>query len=599
MLLRTKLLLPPLPPDLIARPQIVDTLNHALNRTLTLVSAPAGFGKTTGVCQWLQNSSRPAAWVSLDRDDSDFERFLHYLVAALQTIFPSFGAGAFRLFQEDQAPTLDEIATILCNDLLEIPGEFILVLDDYHLIQEQAVHHLLEKMIDYFPAHGHLVLISRADPLLPLTRWRGRGQLIELRAAELRFTTNEIAVYLRQACGLSAVTSKVVSELAHQTEGWITGLRLLAPTLSKNNALPAGYTWSNPHIWSYLVEEVLAFQPPAVQTFLLQTSILEWLCPSLCDAVLHDTAHSTASVNEQAEPSPVESQSRDILEALRRANLFVVVIDEAKNHYRYHPLFQGLLQQQLRASLTEDEIADLHRRAGEWLASADEIEPALSHLLTAGQVDRAVALVEESIQSLLAAEAYAKLDRWIDLLPEERVRRRPALLLARTWQQRYRFRPGAVIMQLKQMAALLDEGGVADPLIERTHRAQIDTLHSEYYYWLGDFDQSAVFAEQALTALPVNMIECRALAVSYLALSRQANGHLSDALQQLNSFMANEAAGNSFLETRALMAIQLVYYLSGHLGLLDQVSERVIKVATGCNLASGVAWGHYFQGIIA
>lgn len=598
MLLRTKLLLPTLSSDLLDRPQIVDILNQALNRTLTLVSAPAGFGKTTGVCQWLQSRSQLVAWLSLDRDDSDFERFLHYLVAALQTISPSFGADALYLLQTEHPPALDDIATILCNDLLEIPAEFIVVLDDYHLVQEQTVHRLLEKLIDYFPTHGHLVLISRADPLLPLARWRGRGQLTEIRTTELRFTTSEITAYLRQIRGLSAVTPKVVSELAHQTEGWITGLRLLAPTLPENNRLPGSYTWSNPHIWSYLVEEVLALQSPAVQTFLLQTSILEWLCPALCDAVLHDATGATPAAENQAGSFPAGSQSRDILESLRQANLFVVPIDEAKNHYRYHPLFQGLLQQRLRVSLTEAEIAALHRRAGEWLAESGEIELALSHMLAAGQIDRVVALVEESLQILLAAEAYRKLDRWIELLPKEYIRQQPVLLLTQAWQQRYRFRLGAVVKLLKQATALLDNGAVADPQLERVYRARIDAMYSEYYFGMGDYPQSSHCAEQALATLPPSAVQCRALAISYLGLSRQAMGHLSDALQILNSFMANEASGDPFLETRTLVAIQFVYYLSGHFGLLDQVSERVIKVATMCSLSSGVAWGHYFQGII-
>jgi LuxR family maltose regulon positive regulatory protein len=318
-ILATKLYIPRLRPNMVSRPRLLERLNEGLHRNLTLISAPAGFGKTTLVSEWLASSPRPAAWLSLDEGENDPSRFLTYLVAAVQTIAPHSGEGLLGALHTPQPPT-EAMLTTLLNDLTTISGDFILVLDDYHVLEAKEVDLALAFLVEHLRWQMHLVIVTREDPPLPLARLRARGYLTELRAADLRFTPSEAAAFLIQVMGLRLSTEDIAA-LEQRTEGWIAGLQLAALSLQgleDATSLIRSFTGSHHFVLDYLLEEVLGYQPEHIQQFLLRTSILDRLCGTLCEAVLLGPAGSGQAT----------------LNYLEHANLFMVPLDKERRWYR-------------------------------------------------------------------------------------------------------------------------------------------------------------------------------------------------------------------------------------------------------------------------
>jgi LuxR family transcriptional regulator, maltose regulon positive regulatory protein len=357
-ILATKLYLPQLRSHVVSRPRLITRLNEGLQGKLTLISAPAGFGKTTLVSQWLAGCGRPAAWLSLDAWENDPARFLTYLIAALQTLEATIGAGVVNVLQSPQPPSTESILTTLLNDITAISDEFILVLDDYHVIEAKPVGQALTSLVEHLPPHMHLVIVTREGPPLPLARLRARGYLSELRAADVRFTPAEAAEFLNQVMGLT-LSAEHIAALERRTEGWIADLQLAALSLQGHQdatSFIASFTGSHQFVMDYLVEEVLGQQSESVQTFLLRTSILDHLCGPLCDAVVLDSAPCGQAT----------------LEYLERANLFTIPLDNERRWYRYHHLFADLLRLRLRQSVTsspgeaESQVNALHIRASVW-----------------------------------------------------------------------------------------------------------------------------------------------------------------------------------------------------------------------------------------
>ncbi len=421
-LLRTKLFAPPLRPNLVPRPRLIGRLNEGMHGKLTLVSAPAGFGKTTLVLAWLDQVERPAAWLSLDEGDNDPLRFLSYFVTALQGILIAnaassagdgeFGAKVIAQLQSPQPPPLEMLLTQLINELSAAAQNVIFVLDDYHLISARPVHDALTFLLDHLPQQMHLVITTREDPPLPLSRLRVRGELSELRAADLRFTPAEAAQFLNQVMDRH-IAEEDVAALEQRTEGWIAGLQMAALSMQGQkdaHDFIQSFTGSHHFVLDYLVEEVLDRQPPGVQTFLLQTSILERLCGPLADAVVQDFSES----------------GQDTLEALDRANLFIIPLDNERRWYRYHHLFADLLRRRLGQD-TDVTVEELHRRASQWLeANGLEIE-AFQHAAAAGDIENAARLVEGEGMPLHYRGAMTQVMSWLESLPAEALAARPSL----------------------------------------------------------------------------------------------------------------------------------------------------------------------------
>ena len=411
-LLETKLQVPRRRRDLVARPRLSERLSRGAESALTLVSAPAGFGKTTLLADWLATTAakgRSAAWLSLDQRDNDPALFWTYLVAALKTAAPGVGADALSLLQSPQPPIEAVVATLL-NDLSAISNDVVLVLDDYHLIDAREVQDGMAFLLEHLPPQIHLVIAGRADPALPLARLRGRGELIEIRAADLRFTPEEVAAYLNGAMGL-ALTAQDVAALEGRTEGWIAALQMAALSMQGRDDVAgfiAGFAGDDRYIVDYLAEEVLQRQPEHVQHFLLQTSVLDRLSGPLCDAVTG------------------QNGGKARLAALERGNLFLMPLDDHRRWYRYHRLFADVLQAHLLDERPDD-VPELHRRASLWYEQNGEPSEAIRHALAAEDFERAADLIELSIPALRRDRREVTLRRWLEAIPDELVRVRPVL----------------------------------------------------------------------------------------------------------------------------------------------------------------------------
>ena len=415
--LETKLYVPRPRDGWVTRARLVERLDRGAGSKLVLVSAPAGFGKTTLLTEWLAASSRSgkgsAAWLSLDAGDNDPAHFWTYVIAGLRTLVPTMGGTALDLLQAPQALPVEAVLTTLLNDLAAVDDEVVLVLDDYHLIEAREVHEAMAFLLDHLPPQLHLVIASRADPPLPLARLRARGELVEVRAADLRFTAEEAASYLNGAMALHLDAAEVTT-LEGRTEGWIAALQLAALSMQgRDDAADfiAGFAGDDRYVVDYLVEEVVQRQPEEVRDFLLHTSLLSRLSGPLCDAVVGDTG------------------GRSMLHRLERGNLFLVPLDDQRRWYRYHHLFADVLKARLLDE-RPDLVPVLHRRASHWYAENGEPAEAIRHATAGGDVQRAADLVELNLAAVRRDRQEPLLRRWLEALPDDVIRMRPVLCVA-------------------------------------------------------------------------------------------------------------------------------------------------------------------------
>ncbi len=412
-LLETKLYAPRPRRGLVSRPRLSARLGHGVESKLTLISAPAGFGKSTLLAEWLGSRSAEqgsVAWLSLDEGDNDPRSFWSYLIRALQTVAPGLAASALSLVQGPQSPPIEAILAALLNELSAVRADIVLVLDDYHMVDVHDVQDGMAFLLEHLPAQLHLVITTRADPALPLARLRARGELVEIRAADLRFTPDEAEAYLNGMMGLD-LAARDVTALEGRTEGWIAALQLAALSIQGRDDIAgfiAGFAGDDRYIVDYLVEEVLQRQPERVRSFLLQTSILGRLTGPLCDAV---TGHDGGKA---------------MLEALDRENLFLVSLDDRRRWYRYHQLFGDVLRAHLLDERS-DQVSGLHRRASEWHEQNGERSEAIRHALAAGELARAADLIELAVPVMRQTRQEATVLGWLQALPKDLIQRRPVL----------------------------------------------------------------------------------------------------------------------------------------------------------------------------
>ena len=416
-LLQTKLYVPRSPRSLVPRPRLSERLDHGTASKLTLISAPAGFGKTTLLADWLTarppNRSRAVAWLSLDGGDNDAQTFWTYVIGALNTVAPDVGAGALALLNAPRRPPIHATLTLLVNDVAALDYDIVLVLDDYHVIEAPEVQSGMAFLLDHLPEPLHLVIVTRADPALPVARLRACGQVVEARAADLRFTPDEVADYLNGAMGLG-LTAPQLAALEGRTEGWIAALQLAALSLQGRDDMAgfiAGFAGDDRYVVDYLIEEVVQQQPVPVQAFLLQTSILARLSGALCDAVTGQRG------------------GKAMLEALDRRNLFLIPLDDQRRWYRYHHLFADVLRARLLDE-QPDHLLSLHRLASAWFEQNGEPSVAIGHALAGEDFGRAADLVERAVPAMRRDRQETTARDWMALLPDELIRARPVLAVS-------------------------------------------------------------------------------------------------------------------------------------------------------------------------
>lgn len=544
-LIQTKLYHPLVPVDLVSRPRLIERLNEGFRsgNKLTLVSAPAGYGKTSLVAEWLRQKDQPFAWLTLDEADNDPARFFVYLLAALQRAYPNIGQTAQAMLQAPQPPPSEPLLASLLNDISETPHLF--VLDDYHVIEESAIHEAVTFLLDHMPSQMHLVIATRADPPLPVARLRGRGQMTELHAVDLRFTPDEVRAFLNEVMGLTLSAGQVVA-LERRTEGWIAGLQMAALSMRGRDDVSGfiqAFTGSHRYILDYLTEEVLNRQSEDIQAFLLHTSILDRLTGSLCIMVTEQTdSHST-------------------LEALEAANLFMIPLDEERRWYRYHPLFADLLRQRLRRE-EGNLVPELHRRASEWFQERGLIPEAVSHALAAGDSERAASLIEQAAWLMMAPRDMKTLLGWLEILSHEVVRSRPRLGIAHAWALAVSGQWDAV------------EPSLADVDIQHV-QGEAAAVRAYIALRQGDITGTIKLAQQALEQLPAEDIFLRATVALDLGVAYSSKGEPAAAGSVLNEATTlSRAAGLPYL---ALAAMSTLGHVQDTQGLLHRAVETQRK----------------------
>jgi LuxR family maltose regulon positive regulatory protein len=584
-ILTTKLHIPSLRRNLVPRQQLLERLDQGLHHKLTIVSAPAGFGKTTLLGAWihsLEASGSPAVkvgWISLDEGDNDPARFSAYLVAALQGIEVSIGQVGGDALESAGAYLQESHLVKLINQVAVLPQALVLVLDDYHLITSQVIHKAVTFLIDHLSENLHLVLATRADPPLRLPRLRARGHLTELRQSDLRFTTEEAAAFLNNVMGLD-LSAKDVAALEGRTEGWIAGLQMAALSMRTRvqtrgrqdlSEFVESFTGSHRFILEYLVEEVLEQQTPAARAFLLKTSILDRLTGTLCDALLQDTTderNGTEAV--PLSPTPGASSSQRLLEQLDAANLFILSLDEERVWYRYHRLFSDLLRRRLAQALP-DQVPVLHRRASHWYQEAGMVEKAIDHALAAGDVDRATSLIEAEAEATLKRSEVTTFLDWMEQLPVEEIRARPALVLLHA-------------------AALLTGGRSLDTVAVRIRDVEeyrdlkpgsVSALLGYYEILRGQVPLAAVHAAHALRDLPEDDLLWRNLATLSLSTCQLAAGDLEASSQTLDELArVGRETGNVLMAVGGLVYLALFSIRRTQLHEAKTIYVRALELAS-------------------
>jgi len=496
-ILRAKLYVPRVRLDAVPRARLRERLDEGVRGELTVVSAPAGFGKTTLLADWSRRSELPVAWVSLDERDDDPVRFFSYLIAAIGTVHEGFG-GATHAFLGSlrSGEELEPVVTALSNEIVELPRDFVLVLDDYHSIRSDTVHKALASILDHSPPPMRLVVAGRASPPLPLPRLRARGRLTELGARDLRFTPEEATDFLDRTMGLD-LTGERVAALEKKTEGWIAGLQLAAHALrgGENGDEPVEvFASSARHVFDYLADEVLSGQPEDVREFLLMTSVVETLNASLCEALTETDG------------------GQEMLERLERDNLFLVPLDEEGRYYRYHHLFAAFLRERLRRAYP-DAVPGLHRRAGLWNEDDGCISGSVEHFLAAGDFDRAADVIEEEAGARRRYVDASLLLRWLGTLPDGLVRQRPQLCLLHAWALAHSGELEGAERRLRDTEEALNlgdgasTGGLSDE--ERTMLGEISIVRARMAAMREDAPRTTELSNRALDLLPEDELHLR------------------------------------------------------------------------------------------
>lgn len=585
-IIRTKLICPQTPGDFVPRTELIEYLNQQSQRPLTIISAPAGYGKSTLASSWVQSLSKPYGWLSLDEHDDDLTLFINYFVAALQTLFPDIGHEVLQLTKTASNPSIRMLAGSLLNDLNEISTPFMLVLDDYHLIRKTAIHDFLIELLCYPPSSIHIILCTRQDPPLPIISMQAQSLVLTVRGRDLSFSTQETAVFLQKTVKIP-LTNNTISHLAKLTEGWITGLRLVALSL-RTQEEPADFVANlsqNPYqITKYLVEEVLAQLEPDKKDFLLKTSVLNRFCDSLCLAV-------TQSNKED------NYDSTSYLGWLQDANLFLIPLDNQRTWFRYHHLFQQHLQQQAELYFPPEEITQLHQRASKWFAEHNYIDEALHHALAGNDIETAVSLIAEDRHTLIDQEQFHHLGQRLKMFDPQTVAQYPQLQIIKAWLLNINARYDEEIAVLDAVEKQLKEISLP-PHISQPIYGEIHAFRTDIADIYANGLEMLTHADQALALLPENWhyvySAIQALKASGLALT----GQVDQAEAYIQARLVNPDSQNLRYRLLLLFGLITTHWLQLDLYQMRVVSTQFLQLSQKYNLPQAIGFANYFLGCI-
>jgi LuxR family maltose regulon positive regulatory protein len=592
-LLKTKLYVPLVRPEWVSRPRLVEHLSQGSHHKLAIISAPAGFGKTTLLSEWVMHHH--VAWVSLDEGDNDPIRFWSHVIAALQTLpdlnDAGVGQASLAMLQATEPSPTEALLVGLINEVAGLPATprqdrpYILVLDDLHLITNAQIHQGLVFLVDNLPPQMHLVVSGRADPPWPLASLRARRELTEIRTPDLRFTPEEATAFLNETMGLH-LASQDITALEERTEGWVAGLQMAAISVRERerrqgaqgvSGFVKAFSASNRFVLDYLVEEVLDHQPPELLDFLLKTSILARLTAPLCEAVLDGEQETKDGTPSPSPPNP-RPKAQQILERLEAANLFIIPLDDERHWYRYHHLFADLLRRRLRQQVGPGGIAHLHHRASEWYGQSGYIPEAVRHALAAGDFEQAADLVE---QNLLVFRDHGELPmvvKWLDSFPETVLQARPWLCIAKAWMLAYVGQLDATEPLLQCAEQGLDGLAVSE---QRSHaKGHIAAIRCYVRLFRGDLTTAAQWGRSALEFLPEQDVQTRRYAATSLASALRLAGDIPAAVDVLTAALAfgQKGAGDQAV-VRILCALGGMQRIQGKIGQAAVTCRQAIQFA--------------------
>jgi LuxR family maltose regulon positive regulatory protein len=586
-IIQTKLQPPRLTSDFVVRPLLFEKLNSGLEKKLTLVSAPAGYGKTTLIASWVKIIPFKAIWISLEENDNDLLYFLQYLIAAIRNHFPASCKETLKLAQADYSPPPELLAALFINDINEIGVSIMLAVDDFHHIHDTSIRDFVSALLTNQPSNLHIVLLSRSDPLLPLSSLRASGQLLEIRAPDLRFEDDQAQSFLEKSSEMP-VDFETVAAVNAITEGWITGLRLIVLAVSNQDdlakILAKSRSSSVSFVNEYLFSEVLGRLSESLRSFMLRISILDRLSASLCDVVL-------------ADENPDDS-NRAFLERLRNENVFLIPLDTNKQWYRFHHLFQALLVKELKANYSDKQIEELHRRASIWFAKEGLIDEAIHHSLAAHDLEMAANFVEQQSQNLLNSLDRHTLERWLSLLPKKIIWRRSRLIIAVAWLLFREWRLNAMDEALNDAASMLGTEALHEKeiLAIKGQIASLQALSACFNH--RDFERGRELAENALVWLPPFAHGARSIAMGSLSVAQQALGDQDGAVSFLEKILYSPAY-SSLAKIQAFTGLALVYQAAAELVPMKQVLGQYIILAEQSKNPNAISAANRLAGRLA
>ena len=590
-IIRTKLHRPPIHPHFISRPHLFERLENHRQRPLTLVSAPAGYGKSTLVSSWLEIADCPGGWISLDYGDNDLGTFVSYLIAAVQSMFPDACRKTLSFVNAMSLPSLSFLASSLVNDLDLIEQPFILVLDDFHLIKDESVLDLIKPLLHHPPRAMHLVLIGRRDPTLPIPKLRAKNLLTEIRTQDLLFNDMEIKKLLTQMLGFQ-VDSATAAALAKKTEGWVTGLVLAAFSMRNQGSLDPVLLEpqvDSQYVMEYLFTEVFSKQPPQMIQYLLATAILDRFCGPLCEAV--------CLPGTDPDPSTNKINGWDFIAWLKKKNLFLIHLDPQNRWFRYHHLFQRLLHNQLMRHRRAGEIKSLHTRASAWYFDNDLIEEGLQHALAAGDAKTASSVVARLGPQLMDEQNWQRLERWLRLLPRDQVEQDPELFLLETWLYHLRHDYSNQLASQKMIEALAAFSPPNPSFSSKHIQGQLDALRGIRLYNDADGQNALTHLQRACENIPDSLKRVQQLARIYLLGAYQMMGDFAAGLAGYLETMKRLTSKDRSYHSAYLTSLCSAYWINADLYAMRQTAESALMVARHHQLPDTVPYVLYFQGI--